>query len=165
MPNWCNMSFNVVLPKKNKDKYLDMFLKPIDPDNLNNKKKQYFARTFLNYYEEFTYTRDDKMTRLFIDCDCAWSVATCWTADSGGYPCQEPQKCPTMESVCKRLDVTRLIGSGIEFGDGFLEEYEFNKKNGFKVTCRDLTKLEWLLCLDDYDSWEESQDATDKLES
>jgi len=153
MPNWCCAEVEVILPKENKDKFLSYFLSHNDDKNKNRKK--HLARTFLNNVKESPYPKDENMVRLSISFDCAWSVISCWWQ---GYPQESKGECPTIEELCKKLNVKYLIGGSCEPGMGFYEQYEYTRDNGFEITEREMTKYDYLR--DDYDNdfdaWKEA---------
>ena len=101
MPNWADCEMSVVLPSKNADKFENLFL---ERDSENNKEKErYFARCFKHYSEREN--NKHGLTRLFIHFDAAWSLNSCMV---DGYPQESEGKCPTLEDVCKEMNVIRL---------------------------------------------------------
>lgn len=132
MPNWANVDITVKLPIKNKEKFLDLFL-DWNSEEKNKGKSRYLARTFLiDSSEENT---DGEIIELYVACNCAWSVHTCWF--------EEHDECPTIEQVCKELEVAELKVFGYEVGWGFAEEILYSKDNELEYNCRELTKAEY----------------------
>lgn len=114
MPNWADCEMSVVLPSKNADKFENLFL---ERDSENNKEKErYFARCFKHYSEREN--NKHGLTRLFIHFDAAWSLNSCMV---DGYPQESEGKCPTLEDVCKEMNVVRLSAYSREPGLEFEE--------------------------------------------
>lgn len=131
MPNWADCEMSVVLPSKNADKFENLFL---ERDSENNKEKErYFARCFKHYSERET--NKHGLTRLFIHFDAAWSLNSCMV---DGYPQESEGKCPTLEDVCKEMNVIRLSAYSREPGLEFEEQMLYSSENGFFYDSRDM---------------------------
>lgn len=148
MPNWAESEMSVVLPSKNADKFENLFLE--ENNEQNKKKERYFARCFKHYSERESNNRG--LTRLFIHFDAAWSLNSCMI---DGYPQESEGRCPTLEEVCKELNVQRLAAYSREPGIGFEEEVRFDRESGFGYDCRDLFCEPLADYLDDDETLEE----------
>lgn len=120
MPNWAESEMSVVLPTENADKFEKLFI----TDNTQDADR-YFARCFLGNISR----QENKhgLTRLLIDFDAAWSIHSCMI---DGYPQESNGKCPTLEAVCKELNVKRLIAKSREPLMGFEETVTYDRESG-----------------------------------
>lgn len=128
MPNWAESEMSVILPTENADKFARLF---ITNDTKNEEK--HFARCFLGNIEREN--NKHGLTRLFIQFDAAWSIHSCMVE---GYPQETNGVCPTLEEVCKKLNVKRLIAKSREPGIGFEESVSYDKENGLTEESHDL---------------------------
>ena len=128
MPNWAESEMSVILPTGNADKFAGLFI-----TNDTKAEERHFARCFLGNIER----EDNKhgLTRLFIQFDAAWSIHSCMVE---GYPQETNGVCPTLEEVCKELNVKRLIAKSQEPGIGFEESVSYDKENGLTEESHDL---------------------------
>jgi len=136
MPNWAETTVDVVLPKENKQKFLDLFL-DFDHPKKNESKERYLARTFMTT-KPTALDDGNGNTRIIIDCDCAWSIWSCWVDDKDGYP--NGQKCLTMEAYCRELGVKNLSAESMELGMWFVEELYYTPESGLIYNTNDMTK-------------------------
>ena len=123
MANWTESTMNVILPSKNVKKFLDLF----------SNDDHYFARTDLIFDDEEV--GDNGISRLDIDFTCAWSV---WSCMFEGYPQGSGGQCPTLEEVCKELDVLHLTVYSTEPGIGFIENIEYTHEYGMNYESHDI---------------------------
>ena len=97
MPNWAETDMAVVMPSRNVNGFMGLFLSH-DPKE-NEGKKEYFGRTFLNDINEEK--NDHGMSCLRISCDCAWSAYSCLIE---GYPGtgDDGHRCPSLKEALDR---------------------------------------------------------------
>lgn len=131
MPNWAKSEMSIVLPTKNVKKFKNLFLSSSETDNCE--KKHYFARCYMKSCE--SESNKHGLSRLYIQFDAAWSIYSCMIS---GYPEESHGICPTLESVCKKLNVQRLIAYSEEGGMCFEESILYTPQQGLTCECRDL---------------------------
>lgn len=149
MANWSDAKMEIVLPKENKEKFLNLFLE-WDNEEKNNSKDRYFARTYITEIlqerevankDDLDITKVDIKLRLTFS--CAWSVRSCWIE---GYP--NNKTCPTIEQICDELDVKKLTVQSSVLGIYFVEKLHYNENaNGIIYESQELDKdlfIEWL---------------------
>ena len=140
MPNWAETDMAVVMPSRNVNGFMGLFLSH-DPKE-NEGKKEYFGRTFLNDINEEK--NDHGMSCLRISCDCAWSAYSCLIE---GYPGtgDDGHRCPTLKEALDRYEVKRMTLHSSEPGIGFEETATFDKDEGSEVNyeSRDLYRDPW----------------------
>lgn len=136
MPNWCNTSMSVVLPTRNVEKFKDLFLDH-DPEK-NESKERYFARSFLNYFEECESNKNG-MSLVKADFDCAWSVYCCMFDDSE-VSYVNHKSTISLDDAVKELEIQRITGKSYEPGVGFEESitFDINGDERCQCDCRDL---------------------------
>ena len=130
MPNWAESEMSVVLPTENADKFETLFLGNRAD---NEKKERYFARCFLQNCERESNAHG--LTRLYIQFDVAWSLHSCMI---NGYPQESEGTCPTLEEICRELQVVRLTAYSREPGMGFEECLDYTRDGGLTSDSRDL---------------------------
>ena len=121
---------SVVLPTENADAFENLFL---GERAENEKKKRYFARCFLQNCERESNAYG--LTRLYIQFDAAWSLHLCMI---DGYPQESEGKCPTLEEICRELQVVRLTAYSREPGMEFEELLDYTYDGGLTSDSRDL---------------------------
>ncbi len=142
MPNWAISEMSVVLPTENAQKFQDLFL--TGNGDKDTEKDRYFARCFMNSCE--VETNEHGLSRLHIQFDAAWSIYSCMIS---GYPEESNGACPTLESVCKELNVKRLIAYSEEMGMCFEENISYTRENGLTSESRELYEKPYNDCLDE----------------
>lgn len=134
MPNWCDATIEIVLPRANKNKFLDLFLE-WDNDGVNDNKERYFARTFLADAPKEIVVKENDI-KLSFSFTCAWSVWSCWVE---GYP--NEITCPTIEQICDELDIKELTIQSSELGMYFVEDLYYDQNtDGIIYECQELDK-------------------------
>lgn len=140
MPNWAETDMAVVIPSRNVDGFMALFLSH-DPKE-NEGKKEYFGRTFLNDMHEEKNSHG--MSCLRISCDCAWSA---WSCLFEGYPGEgeDGTRCPTLKEAVDRFEVRRMTLHSSEQGIGFEETATFDRGEGGEISyeSRDLYRDPW----------------------
>lgn len=131
MPNWAISEMSVVLPTENIQKFQDLFL--TGNGDKDTEKDRYFARCFMHSCD--IESNEHGISQLRIRFDAAWSIYSCMIS---GYPEESNGVCPTLESVCKELNVKRLIAYSEEPGVGFEESINYTRKNVLTSESREL---------------------------
>ena len=142
MPNWAISEMSVILPTENAQKFQDFFL--TGNGDADSEKERYFARCYMRNCE--VETNEHGLSRLNIQFEAAWSIYSCMIS---GYPEESNGACPTLESVCKELNVKRLIAYSEETGMCFEETVSYTRKNGLMSESRDLYEKPHNDCLDE----------------
>lgn len=115
MANWAEVEMAVILPSRNKDRFLGFFL---DPDGNNDKKKgKHLKRCFLeNVGEE---KNKHGMSCLRIECQCAWSAYSSFFASMEER--KENKNIVPLLDAMKESEVRRMAFHANEPGIGFEE--------------------------------------------
>ena len=125
MPNWCNGNATVVLPTKNVDAFIDLFL--VEDDKINEQKTKYFYRTWVTYSVD-SVENDEKsgLSLVRIPFYCAWSVYSCLIEKHDSKDAGDNYICPTLEEVVKDLDIKKLVIFAEEPGLSFEENVNYD---------------------------------------
>lgn len=153
MPNWADVQMAVILPSRNKDRFLSYFLnKEGEEDPV---KRKHFKRCFLDSYNEET--NDHGMSCLRIQCECAWS------AYSSFFVSKEDRKefkgvVPLLDGL-KESEARRMTFYANEPGIGFEEtgKYQEGVDDEVYYDSRDLYR-------DPYSEFLEEDDVDEKRE-
>ncbi len=142
MPNWARSEMSVVLPTEKAQAFQDLFL--TGNSTIDNNKEHYFARCYMKNCE--IESNKHGLSRLYIQFDAAWSIYSCMIS---GYPEESNGTCPTLESICKKMNIQRLIAYSEEYGICFEESINYTPEHGFTCESRDLYEKPYLDYLDD----------------
>ena len=155
MPNWAETEIAAVMPTRNADSFLNLFLSWDGKGN--EEKKEYFGRSFLT--DSHIEDNGKGMCCVRVSCNCAWSANSCLVK---GYP-DNPEKgthCWNLKEAIDKLHIRRLALYAREPLIGFEERANYDRdSDGGKLTCddRDLFPDPWCEYCDEDEVEDESE--------
>ena len=153
MANWADVQMAVVLPSRNKDRFLSYFLNQDGEEN--PVKRKHFKRCFLDGVHEETNSHG--MSCLRINCECAWSAYSSFFVSKEDRK-EFPGVIPLLEGL-KESEARRMTFYANEPGIGFEETGRYEKEVDDEVyyDSRDLYR-------DPYSEFLEEDDVDEKRE-
>lgn len=119
MPNWTEAKMTVILPAKNRFKFLHFF-EDYDSETHTDNERHFYRTQLLDGKMMPVDKKNVKLEIVFLS---AWSVWSCL------FDCDEQDSYITLEKVIKKTKVLRLTVNSDEPGIGFKEVIEWNGHN------------------------------------